>query len=243
MSSPRPHLAQPLVAGARIAIEGDRAHYLRTVLRLREGAEVQLFNAVAGEWRARLAQVGRHRVEIVVAEQLRPPRALAGPALILAPIRRQRLEWLLERAVELGLRALVPILTRRTVVRPADAGRLRTIAVEAAEQCGRLDVPTIAEPISLEQWLATRAVGSTVLYADEHDRRAPLLSALQREPGADLLIGPEGGFAPEEREALLAQDDIRSVGLGPLTLRTETAALAALAAWRLAHDRRQLGGA
>src|SRR3954451_3673596 len=155
MSPPRLHVAEHLAAGQLVPLEGDRAHYLRTVLRLRDGAEVRVFNASAGEWSGRLAAVGRHKVEIRVERRLRPSLPEPGATLAFAPIRRNRLDWLIEKAVELGVARLVPVLTERGVVRPDNAQRrLVAIAVEAAEQCERLTVPAIETPRPLEEWLA-----------------------------------------------------------------------------------------
>jgi 16S rRNA (uracil1498-N3)-methyltransferase len=235
MSAPRLHLAAPLAAGAVVPVEGERVHYLRNVLRLRDGAEVRAFNAGDGEWRCRIEGGGRHRLDLRVEERLRAPMPEPGPTLVFAPIRRNRLEWLVEKAVELGASALVPVLTSRTVVRPGNADRLGAIAVEAAEQCERLSVPAVADPVALDAWLADRDPGHRLLFAEERGDGTPILAAVRESPDAVLLVGPEGGFTPEELAQLHAAPNSHAVGLGHLILRAETAALVALAAWRLAQ--------
>ena len=235
MSVPRLHVAAPLAAGGSVAVEGERVHYLRHVLRLRDGAEVRAFQAGDGEWRCRISGGGRHRVELRVEERLRAPMAEPGPTLAFAPIKRNRLEWLVEKAVELGAGALVPVLTARTVVRPGNADRLEAIAVEAAEQCERLTVPGVAAPAALDAWLAGRDPAVPLLFAEERGQGVPVLDAVRGRADVVLLVGPEGGFTPEELDRLHAARGSRAVSLGPLILRAETAALVALAAWRLAQ--------
>lgn len=235
MSAPRLLLDHALASDALIAIEGERVHYLRNVLRLREGAEVRPFNAADGEWRARIEVCGRHRLELRLVERLRPPALEIGPALVFAPIRRNRLEWLVEKAVELGAGRLVPVLTRRTVVRPEKSDRLLAIAVEAAEQCERLTAPEIVTPVSLDAWLRSRDPSLPLLHAEERGHGLPILAALRRNPAAEILIGPEGGFTADELDLLRHHPATVAVSLGSLILRAETAALYALVAWQLAQ--------
>ena len=235
MSTPRLHLALPLAQGAAIQFEGERVHYLRNVLRLREGAEVRPFNATDGEWLARIVASGRHRLDLLVEQRLRAPAPEPGPTLVFAPIRRNRLEWLIEKAVELGAAALLPVLTRRTVVRLEKADRLTAIAIEAAEQCERLTVPPIAAPVALPQWLSLRPPSFPLLHAAERGGGEPILAAARRHPAAEILIGPEGGFADDELALLRADPATVTVSLGQLILRAETAALHALVAWQLAQ--------
>lgn len=234
MTVPRLHVAERLEAGEALSIVGDRAHYLRNVLRLRDGADLQLFNAAAGEFRATIASLGRHEVRITVGERTRAPTAEPGPILVFAPIRRNRLDWLIEKAVELGAARLVPVLTQRTVVRPEGTARLEMIAIEAAEQCERLSVPPIDPPRPLAEWLASRSSAVPLLFADERGAGMPLGQALHAGAIVDLLVGPEGGFAPEERARLLDSPGVVPVSLGPRILRAETAALYMLSAWQLA---------
>ena len=237
MSAPRLHLDQRLAEGLTVSVEGDRAHYLRNVLRLREGSEVRLFNARDGEWSARIAAAARHRIDLSAERRLRAPADEAGPVLAFAPIRRSRLDWLIEKAVELGVAGLVPVLTARTVVRPEGSERLAAIAVEAAEQCGRLTVPALSDPLPLGAWLAARSGARTLIFADELARAGSLLGACRDHASVEILIGPEGGFTEAEREQVLQVPRMARVSLGPLILRAETAALAALVGWRLAQER------
>ncbi len=227
--TPRFHLEAPLAAGAAVVLDAGRAHQLRHVLRLAPGASVTVFNAQAGEWRARIVRLDRRGGELEVLERARPPATARGPRLAVAPIRANRLDWLVEKAVELGVGTLDLVLTRRTVVRPTRVDRLAAIAVEAAEQCGRLDVPPISAPIELPRWLQGLPPATPLLVADEAGGE-PALPALVRCPGAALLVGPEGGFAPEERALVAARPGTVRVDLGPRILRSETAALVLLAA-------------
>lgn len=233
MSAHRLHVEERLEAGRTLGVAGDRAHYLRNVLRLREGGGLRLFNAGDGEWSARIAAVARHRIEVRLERRVREPADEPGPTLVFAPIRRNRLDWLVEKAVELGVARLVPVLTARSVVRLEQVDRLRAIAVEAAEQCERLSVPSIAEPEPLERWLAHRPA-RPLLLADERGGGIPIAAAWRAHSEAELLIGPEGGFTDEERGALVERAGAVATSLGPLILRAETAALVGLAAWRLA---------
>ena len=233
MSVHRLHVEERLAAGLTLGVVDDRAHYLRNVLRLREGADLRLFNAGDGEWSARIVAVARHRIDLRLEKRLREPAEEPGPTLIFAPIRRNRLDWLVEKAVELGAARLVPVVTARSVVRLEQIDRLRAIVVEAAEQCERLSVPSIAEPEPLERWLAHRPA-RPLLLADERGGGIPIAAAWRAYSEAELLIGPEGGFTEEERGALLQRAGAVSTTLGPLILRAETAALVGLAAWRLA---------
>jgi 16S rRNA (uracil1498-N3)-methyltransferase len=235
MSAPRLHLPGRLVAGEAILLEANRVHYLRTVLRLRDGAPLRAFNCTDGEWLGHLAELGRHRLELRLDECLRPPRAEPGPTLVFAPIRNNRLEWLVEKAVELGAARLVPVLTERTVVRPEKSTRLAAIAVEAAEQCERLTVPVINAPVAMSDWLTHRDPELPLLFAEERSRGTPLIEAWRRCPAGELLIGPEGGFSDREKALVRATPAAVVVSLGELILRAETAALYALAAWQLAR--------
>jgi 16S rRNA (uracil1498-N3)-methyltransferase len=228
VSAPRLHLDRPLARGAVIELEGPGAHYLTRVLRLRAGAALTVFNGRDGEFAARLAGAGRHSAELRLEAPLRAPAAEPGPTLHFAPVRQSRLDWLVEKAVELGAARLVPVLTERTMVKLAKVERLRAIAVEAAEQCGRLTVPELAAPQPLAAWL-DGAAGRRIYFADERGTARPLLEAARVVGAGDLLIGPEGGFTAAERALLLQSPGIVAVTLGPRILRSETAALAGLA--------------
>lgn len=221
--------------GAVVELDAQQAHRLRHVLRLEPGATVRLFNAASGEWRAELLRLDRRGGEARLGERLRAPAAEPGPRLAVAPIRANRLDWLVEKAVELGVASLDLVVTRRTVVRATRSDRLTAVATEAAEQCGRLDVPSIREPVELGPWLAELPAGTNLVVADETGG-APPLAALRRLLDVVLLVGPEGGFAPEERRLLAERPGTVRVGLGPRILRSETAALYVLMAERLARE-------
>ena len=241
MSAPRLHLDQPIAAGARVALDQRQAHYLRNVMRLRPGSEVLVFNGRDGEWLARLGE-GKEP-SLVAAERRRSQPPEAGPTLLAAPIKRPRLEWLLEKAVELGVRRIVPVLTERSVVRPDASHRLRARAIEAAEQCGRLDVPEIAEPLPLAAAVDMVTAAETMAFADEAGGGRPLVEALEAERLAAFLIGPEGGFAPREREMLLGRDRVVPVSLVVFINVSETSEIYTVACWRAVADRRGCGAA
>lgn len=239
MGEARLHVGETLAPGHKLHLSGDRAHYLRHVLRLRAGEPVRLFNAGDGEWCARLVLAGRHDVDLMVEACIRAPVPEPGPTLVFAPIRRNRMEWLVEKAVELGVERLVPVLTRRTVVKPDTSARLEAIAREAAEQCERLTLPLIEAPRSLSAWLAARDPAAPVLAALEREEGAvPLARALTDHVPPTFLMGPEGGFAPEERDELHMVPGLMTVSLGPRILRAETAGLAMLAAFAVLASNR-----
>ncbi len=229
---PRLHLEDPpLRAAVTVSLDAARSHYLSRVLRLAAGDAVALFNAEDGEWRARVVALDRRGVRLAVEDRLRPPCAEPGPSLWFAPPRRTRLEWLVEKAVELGVGGFRPVITERTVARLQRPERLRAIAVEAAEQCGRLTVPEFAPTRPLARALVEEAPAA-LLFADEAGDGRPLLKALDGEgPEPAFLVGPEGGFTPAERAMLRARTTVRPVSLGPRILRSETAALYMLACW------------
>ncbi len=222
---------EPLAAGAEIRATPQQANYLRTVLRLRDGAEVLLFDGHTGEWRARVIASSRKDCVLAVVEQTRPQEQ--GPDLhyLFAPLKRARLDYMVEKATELGASVLRPVITRRTVVARVRLERLRAHAVEAAEQCGILSVPEIAEPQKLHAVLSGWDPARRLIYADEEAEVAAPLKALGAPaPGSlAVLVGPEGGFDPKERERLRALPFVTPISLGPRVMRADTAAVAALA--------------
>lgn len=226
-SLPRLFVAEPLSAGASLTLDGGAANYLGNVLRLKAGDAVKLFDDATGEWLARVEAVERKRVALSVEEHLRPREEVPDLWLLFAPLKKQTTDWLVEKATELGAKRLMPVLTRRTVAERVNLDRLRSITIEAAEQCDRTALPEIAEPVKLDALLRGWPANRALLFADETGG-APLAEVAKPGPAA-ILIGPEGGFTDEERAA------IRSVGtpvaLGPRILRAETAALAALSLW------------
>ncbi|MDW8123871.1 MAG: RsmE family RNA methyltransferase [Geminicoccaceae bacterium] len=232
--APRFHVDATLSQGARVFLDRARAHQLAHVLRARPGEKVRLFNAADGEWLGSLVRLSRQGAEVVLEARLRDPAVEPGARLAVAPIRANRLDWLVEKAVELGVAEIALVPTRRSVVRPERIDRLRAIAIEAAEQCGRLSVPALALHADLPAFLAALPAPTTLVVADEAGGE-PVLPALAALSDPVLLVGPEGGFAPEERELFLARPGTRRVSLGPRVLRSETAALFLLVAAALAR--------
>jgi 16S rRNA (uracil1498-N3)-methyltransferase len=230
MSPPRLFVPVDLQAGDSITLERQQAHYLKDVMRVRVGQPVLLFNGRDGEWQSDLVS-DRREVVLAVGQQSRSQMPEPGPALLFAPIKRPRLEWLIEKAVELGANRLIPVLTERTVVRPETSDRLRARVIEAAEQCGRLTLPVLDEPVRLLTAIDARDDDELVAFADESGGGRAIGELLRNEPVSGLLVGPEGGFAPGERQSLLARQQVRSVSLGPRILRAETAAVFALSCW------------
>lgn len=233
----RLYVEQTLAARGEIALDADRTHYLRNVLRLKEGAAVALFNGSDGEWRARIGRLGKRDAVLVAETQLRPQMPVPDLWLVFAPIKRQRIDWLVEKATELGVARMIPVLTRRTVVTRVNGERLRAHAVEAAEQTERLDVPMIEDAVTLEKLLRDWPVDRRLLVCAEAGDARPVADILDEgrgKPAAPMAImtGPEGGYAPEELDALARLPFVTAVGLGPRILRADTAAIAALACWQ-----------
>jgi len=220
-----------LAASVEIELNSGHAHYLGNVLRLRDGEKILLFNGKDGEWCASLVELGKKRARVLISHQTRPQED--GPDLhyLFAPLKRARLDYMAQKATELGASVLRPVLTRRTITERLKIDRLVANAVEAAEQCGILRVPEVLEPEPLAKVLGTWDVGRPLIFADEAAPSAsPLeaLAALAAGPVA-VLIGPEGGFDPEERSLLLAKPYVHPISLGPRVMRADTAAVAALA--------------
>ena len=228
----RLYVPPPLGEGVLVALDGGQANYLGNVLRMKEGDELLLFDGVSGEWLARVAEAGKKRMTLGVVRRTRPQEATPDLTLAFAPIKKGRIEYLIEKAVELGVSRLQPVVTRRTIVDKLNLDRMRSHIVEAAEQCGRTALATIAEPMKLEAFLRTRDPGQALYFADETGG-TPAVAAFRAGP-ATILIGPEGGFVPEEAEAIRAASGATAISLGPRILRAETAALAAVTAWMTA---------
>jgi 16S rRNA (uracil1498-N3)-methyltransferase len=226
-SLPRLYVDQPLSQGTALILDGAPANYLGNVLRLGQGAQVKLFDDRTGEWLAEVAEAGKKRVTLTVLQHLRDREPVPDLWLLFAPIKRGRIDWLVEKATELGVARLVPVLTRRTIVERLNLDRLRAHIVEAAEQCERTTLAELAEPQKLAALLAAWPAERLLIFADEAGG-LPLAA----EPGpAAILIGPEGGFTDEERKAIRALKQARPTSLGPRILRADTAALAAVALW------------
>jgi 16S rRNA (uracil1498-N3)-methyltransferase len=231
----RLHVEARLEPGATVGLEHDRAHFLRAVLRLKPGRTLALFNETDGEWLARIDGLGRGWCSLVVLERRRGPEATPDLWLIFAPIKRARLDFLVEKATELGCSLLQPVFTRYTAVGRVNVERLRSNVREAAEQCERLSLPEVREPMTLEALLAGWPADRRLLVGLEAGPAPPIDVALAAASPGDrwaVLVGPEGGFAAEERELLSRCEFARPVSLGPRILRSDTAAIAALACWQ-----------
>jgi 16S rRNA (uracil1498-N3)-methyltransferase len=227
-----------LSAGEINTPRDEQAHYLRRVMRLGDGDEVAVFNGRDGEWRAVLRFDGSRRCKLAPSERLRAQQIVPDVCLGFAPVKRPHIDLIVTKATELGAARLAPVLTDFTVVDRVNARRLRANAVEAAEQCGRIEVPVLDEPVPLERFLAGLD-GRPLLWADEGGEGQPMAALLNSAatPPVALLVGPEGGFSAAERARLHDLDGAHAVSLGPRTLRAETAAIAMLVLWQaLAGD-------
>jgi 16S rRNA (uracil1498-N3)-methyltransferase len=217
--------------GASLTLSRDQANYLRNVLRLNAGDAVLIFNGRDGEWRAELAQSGKRQANLTVLSRTRPQEAGPDIAYLFAPLKRTRLDYMVQKATEMGVARLCPVLTRRTVAERVNVERMRANAIEAAEQCGILRVPVIDEPAKLERVVAGWEPSRLLIFCDEGSEHADPLAALGRlkQGPLALLVGPEGGFDQAERELLSTQPFVTRISLGPRILRADTAAVAALA--------------
>ena len=231
-TAPRLYVDADLAPGARLPASREHWTYLTSVLRLREGEETLLFNGRDGEWRARLAPEGRKSGALVVEAQTRAQTGGADLLLLFAPLKHARLDYMAQKAVEMGVSALRPTLTARTQVSRVNLDRLRANAVEAAEQCGVLRLPEILPEADLATALAALEPDRLLIFCDEEAGQADPCAALDAAGAAGrplaALIGPEGGFSPQERAWLAARAGVVRLSLGPRILRADTAAVAAL---------------
>jgi 16S rRNA (uracil1498-N3)-methyltransferase len=230
--SPRLFVDAALASGETVALERNQSNYLGNVLRLAAGDTVLVFNGRDGEWRAAIA--GRKRPDsLTIVAQTRPQDRLPDIAYVFAPLKHARLDYIVQKAVEMGASSLQPVLTRFTQVSRVNSERMRANVIEAAEQCGILSLAEVAEPAPLDRYLGQREARRLLVFCDEAADATSPLQALQGglgEPhGIDILIGPEGGFAEEERAVLLRQPRTLRLSLGPRILRADTAGVAALA--------------
>lgn len=227
----RLHVEAPLRVGAEIQGTPRHAHYLGTVLRRGPGDTLALFNGTDGEWEATIATLRKDRIRFRLGPRLRPPAAEEGPVLVFAAVKREAMDLIVEKATELGAAALWPAITARSNVSRVGVERLRAIAIEAAEQCGRLTVPEVAAARPLASIIGDWPAERTLLVADESHAAPPLAAVLAgRAPALlALLTGPEGGFEPAELDALRRRPFVLTAALGPRILRAETAAIAGLA--------------
>ena len=234
--TPRLYVADRLAEDARVDLAAAQTHYLKDVLRLKPGDKVLIFNGMDGEWGASIAPGPARSMQLALDGQTRPQTA-AGDLLhyLFAPLKRGRLDYMVQKAVELGVSRLQPVITRHTQAERVNTTRMRANVVEAAEQCGILSVPAVAEPLPLPQAIAGLAEGRLLVFCDEDAPVTDPLAALSAVRSAEgvpplaLLVGPEGGFHPEERALALAREGVIRLALGPRILRADTAAVAALA--------------
>lgn len=226
----RLHVEAPLRAGAELQGSARHAHYLGTVLRRGPGDMLALFNGTDGEWHAEIASLRKDRIAFRLGRQLRPQAEEAGPILVFAAVKREAMDLIAEKATELGAAALWPVISARSNVTRVGVERLRAIATEAAEQCGRLTVPEVAEARPLANVIGAWPAGRMLVVADESGAAPPLATLLPRaQTSLALLTGPEGGFEPAELDGLRRRPFVLPAGLGPRILRAETAAIAGLA--------------
>jgi 16S rRNA (uracil1498-N3)-methyltransferase len=227
----RLHVVDDLSVGAVVPCEGAQANYLLNVLRLREGARVLAFNGRDGEFAAEISACAKKRCVLQVVAQVRAQ--VAGPDVdyLFAPLKHARLDYMVQKATEMGVRRLRPVITQRTIAERVNIERMRANVIEAAEQCGVLQVPIVMEPVRLVAALAEWDTSRALVVCDEGASATNPLAALGALAGRPLavLIGPEGGFSPEERAQLLTARFAVAISLGPRIMRADTAAVAALA--------------
>ena len=229
----RLYVAEPLAEGETIALPKEQAHYLSNVLRKTVGDSIRIFNGEAGEWRADISAISKRAATLAVIEQLREPTICPDITLCFAPVRKHRTSFIIEKATELGVRHLQPIITARTQFPKFNVEKAKLQAIEAAEQTERLDIPEISTPQKLTQLIDDWDETRTLIFADEAGDASPALNALGIVSGPSaILIGPEGGFTPQERELLRSQSFVKPVTLGPRILRADTAALSLLTLWQ-----------
>jgi 16S rRNA (uracil1498-N3)-methyltransferase len=235
--TPRLYVDAPLAEGASIALDASQANYLGSVLRLKTGDGVLVFNGHDGEWRSTLAGAGKRRLALAIDKRTRPQTRALDLHYLFAPLKHARLDYMVQKAVEMGASRLQPILTRHAQVTRVNLERMRANAIEAAEQCGVLTLPEIAAPLTLERMIAEFDPARLLVFCDEEAEVKDPLAALSEARSARgaqpmalaVLVGPEGGFAADERAALLKMPNAVRLALGPRTLRADTAAVAALA--------------
>lgn len=230
-SAPRLFVEPTLALGDVRRIDGNAAHYLAQVMRVKSGDAVILCDDVTGEWAARVEEAGKRSVTVTLVEQLRVRDTVPDLWLVIAPVKKPNFDLVLEKATELGVDRIVPVLTRRSVVDKVNEERARTIMAEAAEQCARTALPSLAPLVPLARLLADWPAGRTLFMADEMGGEPAATAFAAAGAPAALLIGPEGGFDDAERAAIRALDQTRAITLGPRILRAETAAIAATALW------------
>jgi len=233
-SAPRLFVRGPLAGGAQVTVGGNQAHYLAKVMRVAEGDAVVLCDDLTGEWSARVVAAGKRDVVLEPVERLREREEVPDFWLCPALLKRDRFDLVLEKATELGVRAIRPMISRRCVADKLNLDRAQSIVIEAAEQCARTALPELAAPVKLDALLADWPADRALFFADELGGEPAVEAFSAHSDPAALLIGPEGGFDDAERAAIRALPAARAISLGPRILRGETAAIAATALWMAA---------
>jgi len=232
---PRLYIDAPLAAGARLALDAAQANYLKNVMRLKAGDGVLVFNGREGEWRTALTDGGKRSAALDVGEQTRVQTSPLDLHYLFAPLKHARLDYMVQKAVEMGASRLQPVTMQHSQVGRINLERMRANAIEAAEQCGILTIPDVAEPMPFDRMIVSREPSRVLVFCDEAaDVRDPVAALAAARQGAErpplaVLVGPEGGFADHERAALTALPNVVRLALGPRILRADTAAVAALA--------------
>ena len=227
---PRVFVDAPLAAAGAVALSREQANHLLNVLRLRQADEILVFNGRDGEWRAQLADAGKRALNATIAEQVRAQPTPPDLHFLIAPLKHARLDYHVQKVEEMGVSCLQPVITRHTQVARVNLDRMRANVVEAAQQCGVLNLPEVEEPSDLAA--AVSDTSRLLVFCDERADVQDPVQALRAAPAGlavSLLIGPEGGFAEDERAALAKRANVARIALGPRILRADTAAVAALA--------------
>jgi 16S rRNA (uracil1498-N3)-methyltransferase len=229
-TTPRLHVETPLSEAAEIVLAADQAHYLVHVLRIASGDAVSLFNAKDGEWLAYLTTVTKKAVHVRIERHVSAVKPPPDIDYLFAPLKHARLDYMVQKATELGARRLRPVITQRTIAERVNLDRMKANAVEAAEQCNLVFVPEVLDPLPLAKVLASWDAPRRLIYCDETAHLTNPIAALNDvAPPAAVLVGPEGGFTNDERQHLKSLDFVTAISLGPRIMRADTVAIAALA--------------
>jgi len=229
--TPRLYVNAPLAGAREVVLTREQANYLLNVLRLNRGDVLQVFNGSDGEWQARLTGAGKKALTAELGARLREQPPPGDLHFLFAPLKHARLDYLVQKAVEMGASRLQPVITRHTQVARVNLERMRANVIEAAQQCGILNLPEVAEPVAFERMLQDAEPGRLLVFCDERAAvKDPMavLAAARADQSLAVLIGPEGGFAEQERAALLRFPHVARIALGPRILRADTAGVAAL---------------
>ena len=229
--TPRLFIDHPLTPEGEVPLDRDQSHYLNTVLRLKSGDPIKIFNGIDGEWRATVNRQDKRSASLSITDQLRSQPGQPDIDFLFAPLKQARLDYVVQKAVEMGASRIIPVITRHTQVTRINSERMRANAIEGAEQCGILHVPAIGDAISFSALLANWDPARTLIVCDEALKPESPLATLKSIPKGPLaiLIGPEGGFADDERASLSRHEHVIRLSLGPRILRADTAAVAAFA--------------